>query len=402
MTAEPAITRESQRIVIVVPSSGAFDARAHRIARGLAERGHEVTVIVRVGADLPVESRDASGYLIRRAGRAVRADLRTPLRQLRQLQAIAGQRATAPGLVPSRPDIVHAMGLMGLPVGLAIREALGGRLVYDARDLYPEAGNLARMPAFVGRLVGIIERRWARRADRVFTVNDALAGLLQARLGCAPPVVVMNASDPRPVESPRPRRFHERLGLDPAIPIVLYQGGFSPGRGIGQLIEAMAGVPPAQLVLLGYGRLAALLQAQVDRSVAASRISILPAVAPAELLEWVASADVVAIPIQGDTLNHRLATPNKLFEALAAGVPVVASDLPGMAPIVRELDAGVLVDPAVPASIAAGIRALLDAGPEERDVRRRRIQAATAARYGWQIQFATLLAEYGRLTGRPW
>ncbi|MBI2763959.1 MAG: glycosyltransferase family 4 protein [Chloroflexi bacterium] len=389
-------------MVIVVPSSGAFDARAHRIAVGLAARGHEVTVIARAGADLPMESADASGYAIRRAGRAVRPDLRTPLRQMRQLQAIAEQRATAIDLVPSRPDVVHAMGLMGLPIGLAVRDRLGGSLVYDARDLYPEAGNLARMPASVRHLVGMIERRWARRADRVFTVNDALAGLLQARLGCAPPVVVMNASDPRPDGSPGPRRFHERLGLDPAIPIVLYQGGFSPGRGIGELIEAMSGVPGAHLVLLGYGRLVAEFRARVDHSAAASRISLLPAVAPAELLEWVASADVVVIPIQGDTLNHRLATPNKLFEALAAGVPVVASDLPGMAPIVRELDAGVLVDPSAPASIAAGIRTLLEAGPEERDARRHRIQAAAASRYGWQTQFAKLLAEYERLTGRPW
>ena len=50
---------------------------------------------------------------------------------------------------------------------------------------------------------------------------------------------------------------------------------------------------------------------------------------PTELLDWVAAADVVAMPIQPSTLNHRLTTPNKLFEALAAGVPVVASDLPG-------------------------------------------------------------------------
>ncbi len=402
MTSEPPIPRESQRGVIVLPSHGAFDGRAHRIAAGLAARGHDVTVIARAAPGLPTESRDPGGYVIRRAGGAIPAELGTPWRQLRQLQAIVGQRAAASGLIPDSPGVIHAMGLMGLPVGLAIRSAMGGRLVYDARDLYPDAGNLARMPAFVRWLVGRIERRWALRADRVFTVNDALAGLLRTRLGCDPPVVVMNASDPRPAGSARPHRFHERLQLDPSVPVVLYQGGFSPGRGIEELVEAMSHVPTAHLVLLGYGRLVAELQHRVDRSPAANRISILPAVAPAELLDWVASADVVAIPIQGGTLNHRLATPNKLFEALAAGVPVVASDLPGMAPIVHELDAGVLVDPSSPTSIAAGIQTLLEAGPDERAQRQIRLQAAAAGRFGWQAQFATLLTEYGRLTGRPW
>ena len=75
---------------------------------------------------------------------------------------------------------------------------------------------------------------------------------------------------------------------------------------------------------------------------------------PTELLDWVASADVVAMPIQPTTLNHRLTTPNKLFEAMAVGVPVVASDLPGMAAIVRETGCGVLCDPTDPAEHRGG------------------------------------------------
>ena len=87
----------------------------------------------------------------------------------------------------------------------------------------------------------------------------------------------------------------------------------------------------------------------------------MPAVPPDELLGWVAAADVVAMPIQPSTLNHRLTTPNKLFEAMAVGVPVVASDLPGMAPIVRETGCGVVCDPTDPAAIAAAIASILDA-----------------------------------------
>jgi glycosyltransferase involved in cell wall biosynthesis len=108
------------------------------------------------------------------------------------------------------------------------------------------------------------------------------------------------------------------------------------------------------------------------------------------------------MPIQPSTLNHRLTTPNKLFEAMAAGVPVVASDLPGMAGIVRETGCGVLCDPTSPAAIAAAIRSILDGPADERAAYRPRALTAVRERYNWDAQMAILLAEYGRLTGRPW
>ena len=64
------------------------------------------------------------------------------------------------------------------------------------------------------------------------------------------------------------------------------------------------------------------------------RVFVLPAVPPADLVEWTASADVMVMAIQPTSVNHQFTTPQKLFEAIAAGVPVVASDLPGMATIV--------------------------------------------------------------------
>jgi glycosyltransferase involved in cell wall biosynthesis len=120
------------------------------------------------------------------------------------------------------------------------------------------------------------------------------------------------------------------------------------------------------------------------------------------LLDWVGSADVVAMPIQPSTLNHRLTTPNKLFEAMTAGVPVVASDLPGMAGIVRETGCGVLCDPTSPAAIATAIRSVLDAPDSERASYRERARAAAHGKYSWESQVEILVAEYGRLTGRPW
>ena len=91
------------------------------------------------------------------------------------------------------------------------------------------------------------------------------------------------------------------------------------------------------------------------------------------------------MPIQPSTLNHRLTTPNKLFEAMAAGVPVVASDLPGMATIVRATGCGLLCDPADPASIATALRAILDAPDEERTgVRPARPGGRRTPTYNWE------------------
>jgi glycosyltransferase involved in cell wall biosynthesis len=213
------------------------------------------------------------------------------------------------------------------------------------------------------------------------------------------PAVVMNCPDPLPVAG-RPRRFHERLGLASDAPVVLYHGGFSPDRGIEQLVEALPLLPGVHLVCMGYGLLEPLLRARAAAS--DGRLHVLPAVPPEELLEWVASADVVAIPIQPTTLNHRLTTPNKLFEALAAGVPIVAADLPGMAPIVRETGAGVVCDPTKPASLAAAIRSLLELPEADRRAIGERGRRAATRRYNWAAQVEILLAEYGRLTGRPW
>ena len=119
------------------------------------------------------------------------------------------------------------------------------------------------------------------------------------------------------------------------------------------------------------------------------------AVPPTELLDWVASADVVAMPIQPTTLNHRLTTPNKLFEAMAAGVRS-SSDLPGMAGIVRETGCGILVDPTDSAAIAAALRR----DPRSPGGRASGDRAARPWRppetYNWESPGRRLLAEYGR------
>lgn len=183
---------------------------------------------------------------------------------------------------------------------------------------------------------------------------------------------------------------------------MLYQGNFFPHHGIEQLVQAIGEVPRAVLVLMGDGPLETELRAASERPGTGDRVRVIQAIAPEELLPWVASADVVAVPIQPSTLNHRLTTPNKLFEAMAAGVPVVASDLPGIAPIVREAHSGVLVDATDPYNLAAALREVLDAPAAVMLDYRESAMRAAHELYNWESQLDRLLREYTALTGRRW
>jgi glycogen(starch) synthase len=455
-----------QHLVIVLPTTGEFDSRTYRIATSCVARGHRVTVLARAADGLPRDEVGPGGYRIIRVavdaidglpaaglwrrlrtrrrrssdrsaggpgpvavrdgppsgtgpgepesgttagnGRASRGPLdritaagRAAIRiaaiGLTVRAQVSATRAVDPG-----GDLYHAMAYMGIPVALA----LGGRnrspVIYDARDIYLEARNLARLPRPARWLVARAERGWAGRSSRVVTVNRAYAEVLEERLRVPLPLIVMNCSFRYQPAQPAARRFHDRFGLAAERNVILYHGGLFPERGIEQLISALADVSAADLVLMGYGALEADLPRLIAASPAANRIHVMRAVPPDELHDWVAAADIVAMPIQPSTLNHRLTTPNKLFEAMAAGVPVVVSDLPGMAAIVTATGCGVLCDPTDPASIARAIRAILDAPADARRAFAERARRAADETYNWETQATILLAEYGRLTGRAW
>jgi glycosyltransferase involved in cell wall biosynthesis len=444
-----------QRLVIVTPSTAEFHSRVDRLARTFAGRGHEVTVVAAWREGLPYTERHAGGYRIVRLeahaidglplsglARGARAVFRRMAARRGTDRAVT--RATAPTAVdagslrfgraprslPARvaarlrrwlavpltqrslgraarrhdlpADIYHGMTFSRLGLAGELARRHGGRLVYDAGDIYLETTAYVGLHPLLRAWLARLERQGARRADRVVTVNDAYARLLAERLGVPSPLVIMNCPPATERSRPPARRFHDQLGLPADRRVVLYHGGFSRERGIEELIAAIGAVPGAVLVLMGYGLLEDEIRAAADRPELSGRVFVVPAVPPSELLDWVAAADVVAMPIQPTTLNHRFTTPNKLFEAMTVGVPVVVSDLPGMATIVRETGCGLLCDPTDPGDIAAAIREILDAPPERRRGWSEAGLAAARGRYNWERQVEALIAEYGRITGRPW
>ncbi len=430
-------------VVLLFGNTVEHNSRALRMATSLAGAGCGVTLVGRAGPGIPDIER-AAGYRVIRvpaprgprwlpgprlpegaaAGPGASAQPRTtpdsggeagsmplgrvplraalregPGRVLQALRYLVVARAWADAVARAVPraDVWQADGLVMLPVALALARRRGGRVVYDSLEIHVESGRFARLPGPWRRLLAARERRWARAADAVITVSDAYAGVIARRLDVVP-AVVMNCPPAPPAPAPgepdgppRPRHFRDLLALPADAPVVLYHGYLFPHRGIERLFDAIALVPGAHLVVMGFGPRFEAYRAAAAALPHADRVHVIPGVAPADVVEWVASADVAAMPIEGNTLNHRLTTPNKLFEALAAGVPVVASDLPGMAAIVRETGAGLLCDPADPADVARAIRGILGATEQERAGFRTRALVAARGTYNWERQAATYL-----------
>ena len=126
---------------------------------------------------------------------------------------------------------------------------------------------------------------------------------------------------------------------------------------------------------------------------------MLDAVPPDDVVAWISTGDVEAIACPDATLNLRLSTPNKLFECIAAGVPPVVSDLPGMRAVVLERGGplGALCDPGSPATIARAIRGVLELPAPARAALRQRCLDAAARRWNWENQASHLLSAYDRL-----
>jgi glycosyltransferase involved in cell wall biosynthesis len=279
--------------------------------------------------------------------------------------------------------------------------------IYDSHEIYLESRSNVLRPAWARRIVSRTERSLVRRTVALVTVNDALAVELTRRLAPARVVVVHNAPPAWEAPSLSSQRLRSAARIPASAPIALYHGGFSAQRGLRQTAEALLepGMDAVHLVFLGFGREREALEAMAAEGRFGGRLHVLPAVPPDDLLDWVSGADVEVMAIEPATLNHRLSTPNKLFESLAAGVPVVISDLPEMRRIVLDPSSGPLgavCDPAHPASIATAIRSILEASPEAREALRSRCFAASRDRWNWERESAGLVALYREIDEQRW
>jgi len=285
----------------------------------------------------------------------------------------------------------HVHDLTGL-LAIAAGDPLFRKpVVYDSHELFLELGSALGLPRPARRTLYELEGRLARRCAGVITVNHGIAGELARRYGVSP-VVVMNCP---PQASGRPEgRLRTTLDIGDR-PVVLYHGAVTAHRrGVEVLVRALEWLPePTAVVILGNGSLVPWVREQQRRY--ANRLFWHPAVPLAELAAWVVDADLGVVLFAGEQLDFALASPNKIFECMSVGVPLLVSDLPVMKEIVVGSGAGEVCDPREPQLVAAKIEELLSSRERLAKMAEAAMDAART-RYNWATQARVLVELYSR------
>ena len=348
------------RVLALVQSPVAGDARVEREAASLAAAGHEVTLVGRgvpAGYEPPdrvamVDAGRSGGLAVGRAsaggsaggGRrmpsTVERAARWALLPDHRARVEAVWRRDAARLVADLPvDVVHAHDLNTIELACSVAALRGVPMIYDAHELW-SGRQLPGRPTPVGsRRQAALELRTARRAEVVLTVSEGIADRLRAR----------GLPDVRVVRNTFPMRGDEPAAASPPEGIV-YAGRIGPGRDLETVVVASGRyLTGLRTLLVGPADHA------YERRLPGSGVDVLAALSLEDVDDVYRRLGIAAVTLTDSCDNHRLALPNKLFHAVRAGTPVVAADLPEIARVVRRHRLGVLYRPGDPASFADAV-----------------------------------------------
>jgi glycosyltransferase involved in cell wall biosynthesis len=265
------------------------------------------------------------------------------------------------------PDVVSARDLLGLQAGCKLKQKIEKKykkpckLVYDSHELTTEINGLKQKPRWDRKFIERNERKYIKKADAAMMVCDSIAehNLKKYRLE-KKPYVVRNIPDSKPVRG-KYNHFREKWGIGEDKIILLYQGGFMKGRGIENIIKTLRVLDDRFVfVMLGYPEEEYI---NVYKKIAeqigvAGRVYYMPAVPQSVLGEYSGSADIGLHLIENTCLNHFYCLPNKIFEYINAGLPVLCSDFPEMKKIVSGYRVGETVEYDNVEKIAEAVKAM--------------------------------------------
>ncbi|MCC7369820.1 MAG: glycosyltransferase family 4 protein [Chloroflexi bacterium] len=333
-----------------------------------------------------------------------------------QASYLAGLAAALPcEIARRRPDVIFARDLRTARLAAGPAQAIGAKLAFEVHGLpsyeVAHGAGRANLPLSEAARLRALEDAVFGRADRIITITECARQILQDEYGM-PPERVRTVADGTTVRAATPPSrsagaSHVAGEGRPSRPSIYYVGQLYPWKGADLVVEVAARVPDAEVAIVG-GQTnwtredpdIALLAARADELGVRERVNLRGHVPYDRVPEVLSEATVALLPLPDEPVARLFTSPLKLFDYMAAGVPIVASDLPSLREVLRHGENALLATPGDPEAFAAAVK-LLIAEPDLAARLGRQAQADVLG-YSWDARAEALLdflAEPARLPG---
>ena len=262
------------------------------------------------------------------------------------------------------------------------------KLVFDSHEYFTETPELVNRPR-VQRVWKRIEGFVVPKLDEMITVCDSIADLFREKYGVK--CHVIRNIPPRKALPPKGDRL--ALGLPTDKHLLILQGsGINIQRGAEELVQAMALLDDCFLMIIGGGDVLSILKQMVEELKITERVRFFPRMPYQQMMTYTQLAELGFCLDKDTNLNYRFSLPNKLFDFIQAGVPIVASHLTEIEKIIRQYNLGLFIENHEPETIANTIREALS--DEERRGQWKRNLALAAQDLCWENEEQKLLEIY--------
>jgi glycosyltransferase involved in cell wall biosynthesis len=332
-----AMPMSNKRVIVSVTNDLVTDQRVHKVCTYLHEKGCDVTLVGRKfksSVSLNREYKTKRMRLLFTKGALFYAEYNKRLFFY---------------LLFKKADILLANDLDTLLANKTASRFKSCILVYDSHEFFTEVPELVNRPR-VQRVWERIERRIFPKLQHIYTVNKSIAKLYQDRYNKEIKVVrnVSRRFEPTNIPS------REELGLPTDKRIIILQGaGINIDRGSEELLEAMNYLTNFHLLIVGSGDVVPMLKNKAEGRL---DVTFVGRKNYETMMEYTANADI-GVSLDKDTnMNYRYSLPNKIFDYIHAGIPVLVSDLVEVRSIIDQYQIGAVIPSHDPEVIAESIR----------------------------------------------
>jgi glycosyltransferase involved in cell wall biosynthesis len=259
-------------------------------------------------------------------------------------------------LLFAKVDLIFANDLDTLPAAFLAAKIRRKKIIYDTHEYFTETPELVHRPK-VQAIWQKIENFIFPKLQVIFTVNDSIAELYKKKYNKNLQVV----RNIPPTYIPSRLKTRKELDLPENKHILILQGtGINKDRGAEEVLTAMQYLQNCILLIIGSGDVLPALQKMTKELKLENKVIFKTKMPFEELRQYTCNSDL-GLAVDKDTnLNYHFSLPNKLFDYIHAGIPVLASDLPELKKIINDYDIGYFLQNHDPKNIAATIEYIFE------------------------------------------